>query len=208
MITRIDRIPLALASPFIKEHHYSHGHHGGPSPCVGAFDANDRLVGVCMFATPCSENVRAKPFGWEERDRVTELHRLALLDECPRNSESTMISASLRILLSYKPQIRCVVSFADPTQGHLGTIYQATNFLYTGRSGRATFYLDSDGRLRHPRQNGVNITSEDALRLGWTPTQRDGKMRYIMVIAPDRRERRFWQERLSFSSLPYPKVIA
>ena len=54
---RVERIPYGEAKVYIKEHHYSHGCHGGASPCYGLFD-DGRLIGVLMFATPCSENVR------------------------------------------------------------------------------------------------------------------------------------------------------
>ncbi len=165
-------------------------------------------MGVCMFATPCSENVRSAPFGPAEKHRVTELHRLVLLDECPRNSESHFISRALKILLEKKPGIRCVLSFADPSAGHAGTIYQATNFIYTGQSSPATFYLDADGRLRHPRQNGHNVTKAEAVAWGWTPTKRAGKHRYAMIVGPTHAERRKWRGALRYEPLPYPKQVS
>ena len=74
----IEKITTKLAKEYIHKNHYSHGSHNGPSPCYGLFDESS-LIGVCMFATPCSENVRSSVFGKEYKDHVTELHRLHIL---------------------------------------------------------------------------------------------------------------------------------
>lgn len=58
------------------------------------------------------------------------------------------------------------------------------------RGGGTTFYIDKNGRLHHPRQNGVNITSEEALKRGWEPVKRDFKNRYIKILGINRKEKR------------------
>ena len=184
---RVGRMKAGLAKEFVREHHYAHGSHNGPSPCYGLYEENE-LIGVLMFATPCSEAVRSSLFGKEHKDAVTELHRLVILDGTPRNTESWFIARCLRLLLEDKPKIRGIISFADPTAGHVGTIYKASNFLIAGRSGKAVFYRDQDGRLRHPRQCGVNISKAEAHRRGWTAETRLGKYRYIKIVGPNRME--------------------
>ena len=200
----VKQIPTRLAKEYIHKNHYSYGSHNAPSPCYGLFD-NDELIGVCMFATPCSENVRASIFGKENKDRVTELHRLHILDVTPRNAESWFVSRCLTLLLNEKPQIRCVVAFSDPTENHIGTIYRALNAKYYGRSGKATFYLDETNRLRHPRQCGKNITKQEALAMGLTPTKREGKYRYLWIIGQNKSERKYWHKQLKVDILEYPK---
>lgn len=199
----VRRIRGGQGKAFIVEHHYSKGCHNGPM-CWGLF-ADDQLIGVCAFATPCSENVRASVFGAEYKNSVTELHRLAIIDETPRNTESWFIARALRGLKEEKPHIWAVLSFADSTQGHYGTIYQASNFMYCGSTGRATFFRDVTGRLRHPRQNGVNISKEEAERRFWVVEKRDAKLRYLKFL-PDNKSHAAklkWLCRLS--PLPYPK---
>jgi hypothetical protein len=191
---------------FVKAHHYSRGIHNGPTCYALRELPNGRLVGVLAIATPCSENVRRSVFGPEYVDRVTELHRLVLLDEIPRNAESFFIARALKLHKAIKPHIWAVLSFADATQGHVGTIYQATNAIFTGSSGRATFYLDSGGRLRHPRQNGVNIYAPEAAARGWQPVKRDGKYRYLFLLPDGRGHRRQIEKILRLPRLPYPKA--
>lgn len=201
---RVERIRSKIGKVFVIEHHYSHGIHNGPM-CWGMFDG-ERLVGVLAFATPCSENVRASVWGREHVNRVTELHRLVILDEYGRNSESWFIARALHQLHASRPDIWGVLSFADATQGHVGTIYQATNAIYTGTSARARFYLDASGRLRHPRQNGVNITPAMARERGWTPIMREGKHRYLFIIT-GRNHRRVLERTMLLPRLPYPKEV-
>lgn len=185
----VKRIKSSDAKEYIRTNHYSHGCHNGPSPCYGLFDG-EMLIGVLMFATPCSENVRASVFGPKYKDNVTELHRLHILDVTPKNTESWFIMQCLHRLKEDKPQIKAVISFSDSTEGHEGTIYKATNAYRLGHTGSATFYIDQDGRLRHPRQNGVNITPEAAKALGWTAVKREAKNRYLYLLASDKREKR------------------
>lgn len=153
-----------------------------------------------MFATPCSENVRRSIFGPGHEDAVVELHRLHVQDGTPRNTESWFIARCLRLLVEDRPQTAAVVSFADPTEGHVGTIYQATNAIYYGKSRPATFFRDETGRLRHPRQNGKNI---DGCGLGWTPVRREGKHRYLWLVG-DRRKKAYYTKLLRVKPLPYP----
>lgn len=185
----IDRISCSMAKEYIIKNHYSHGCHNGPSPCYGLFNGS-ALIGVLMFATPCSEAVRASVFGKEHKNKVTELHRLHILDGTPKNTESWFISRCLKLLKVDRPNIKAVLSFSDTTEGHCGTIYKATNAYRLGMTGKATFYIDETGRLRHPRQSGKNITKEMADAMGWTPVKRDAKYRYMWLLPTDKREKK------------------
>lgn len=186
---KVERIPCKQAKEYIIKNHYSHGCHNGPSPCYGLFEDNN-LIGVLMFATPCSENVRASVFGEQYKDCVTELHRLHILDVTPKNAESWFISRCLKLLRQDKPQIKAVISFSDLTEGHSGVIYQATNAYRCGHTGKATFYVDETGRLRHPRQCGVNITKDMAKEKGWKAIKRGAKNRYIYILGQSKKERK------------------
>lgn len=54
--------------------------------------------------------------------------------------------------------------------------------------GGAIFYIDENGRLHHPRQNGLNITQEEAIKRGWKPVKRDFKNRYIKILGINKKE--------------------
>lgn len=201
----VQQINSTVGKEFIKAHHYTRGCHNGPM-CWGLFDGEE-LIGVCAFATPSSENVRSSIFGPEHKGAVTELHRLVVLDGTPTNTESYFIRRALKGLKEYRPNIRAVISFADATEGHIGTIYQAANALYCGTSGRARFYRDQSGRLRHPRQNGINISPKVARERGWVPEMREGKHRYVFLVGSGPQKARYMRDfRLAVSD--YPKMEA
>lgn len=186
----VDRIDAHTAKEYIIEHHYTHGCHNGPSPCYGLFEEGN-LIGVLMFAQPNSENVRGSVWGMDRKDSVIELHRLHILDVTPRNTETWFMSKCFELLMKDRPEIKGVISFADATEGHVGTIYKAMNFYYVGKTAPTWFYRDSSGRLRHPRQNGVNISPVAAAKRGWTREKRQSKNRYLYFLAHDKREKRF-----------------
>ena len=201
---KIEKIQSSIGKEFIKKHHYSHGVHNGPM-CYGLFDGSE-LIGVIAFATPSSENVCSSVFGSEYKRSVTELHRLVILDKTPKNTESWFIANSLRIFKKDRPNYCAILSFADATEGHIRIIYQASNALYTGTSGKATFYIDPNGRLRHPRQNGVNISKEEATKKGWSAVKREGKYRYLYLLPNDKKHKKELLSLLKLKSLPYPKA--
>ena len=149
------------------------------------------MVGVCMFATPCSENVRRWFYGEQYKNGVTELHRLCVLSkedwERPDNVLSWFVSKSLKQLHIDYSHLHTVVSFSDSSQGHHGGIYRATNALYFSTTkSSSVFYRDSENRLRHPRQNGRNISKQEALSKGWVPEKRGVKHKYAWLICNKR----------------------
>lgn len=184
---------------YLRDRHYTRSCHNGPM-CWGLFDG-DYMLGVIAFATPSSEAVRASVFGPDHKNRVTELHRLFVEDGTPKNTESYFISRGLTGLLGVRPSLRGVISFADSTEGHIGIIYQATNALFCGTTGKSRFYRDGEGRLRHPRQNGVNISLDEAERRGWTPEMRNAKNRYLFLVG----DKKWGKRNLKLETYDYPK---
>ncbi len=139
---------------------------------------------------------------------VRELVRLWSPDGMPRNTESRLIAASLRALRG----IRLVVSFSDPSEGHVGTIYQATNAVYLGMSGGGTRYVTPAGervhgrlagvyRMRHPDKYSGMTNSAIADAEGWASQTTTGKHRYAWALG-SRADKRT----LAALSLPYPKL--
>ncbi len=193
----VKRIPTKIAKEYIHKNHYSHGSHNAPSPCYGLFDSEE-LIGVAAFATPCSEAVRASLWGKDYKNNVTELHRLHILDVTPKNTETWFLSRVLKELKKDKPLIWGVISFSDTTVGHEGIIYRALNAYRIGKSSPATFYVDETGRLRHPRQNGVNITLDVAKEKGWKVEKRLSKNRYMWLLPDDKRHKKWLIENCKY----------
>lgn len=88
------------------------------------------MSGAVLF---CTGQVRVTELGSRttcRRGGVLELVRVALNGKQEHTSQA--VAASLKQLKKDCPLCRLVVSYADCDQDHLGTIYQATNWVYTG----------------------------------------------------------------------------
>ena len=107
----------------------------------------DRFAGAVVFSRPCRNQhlmFDLKP------EQVCELGRVAM-DRHEGFRVTEVVAAALVMLKKQCPGMRLVVSFADPDQGHVGRIYQAGNWIYTGVSGAAK-QLVHQGKKLHRRQ--------------------------------------------------------
>jgi hypothetical protein len=136
-------------------------------------------------------------------DDCLTLARLWLSDELPQNSESRFLGVVLRGLKRHS-RLKFLISYADPAQGHLGIIYQATGWLYTGLSEAMSLYDVGDGKARHSRSlshaygtHSVEHFSRHGIQVNLVPQQ--AKHRYVYFLDPS------WQEQLQVPVLAYPK---
>ncbi len=73
-----------------------------------------------------------------------ELARLWIHDDEPRNTASWFIARTIRLVRRLCPSVRYLVSYADPSVGHTGTVYRAANWRFDGQTdeGRKTPRFD------------------------------------------------------------------
>lgn len=160
--------------------HYSGCLPTGKLVKVGAWE-HGAFVGAVLFSRGASPWLgRAYDLDATE---VCELTRVALrAHEAP---VSQIVARALDLLRGQSPGLRLVVSFADPTQGHRGGIYQAGNWIYTGQSSPVLEHFVG-GRWRHVRGSYHEVKRRGAENV---PTrQMPGKHRYLMPL--DRAMRR------------------
>jgi hypothetical protein len=106
------------------------------------------MVGVMVYTLPSGPGAGAR-YCPEAPDKVLELRRLVIIDDTPKNAESFFIGRTLK-WLKRNTDTKLIISYADPVQGHAGTIYKASNFKYIGRTGVGRM-LEVDGKLKHVR---------------------------------------------------------
>ena len=146
-----------IAKAFVQQHHYS-GSYPAARERVGLYHRSGELVGVAVFSHPSSEAVLERlPC---DRLEGVELGRFVLLDSVAGNGESWFHARALdilrgrgyRVLLSHSdPMPRRTLDGGIVLPGHVGLIYQATNAIYAGRSGRELHVLKPDGTIFSPR---------------------------------------------------------
>lgn len=130
MNIQVQQIPAKEAEPWLLLRHYAKR----KCPISYAFGAytDGNLIGVVTYGTPSSAPLREGIAGKKWANQVLELNRLCC--ETIKNLASFLVGRSLRML----PRPTIVVSYADTHQGHIGYIYQASNFIYTGLSAKRT----------------------------------------------------------------------
>lgn len=198
----VKRIDYKLAMDTVISKHYLHR----KCPCsmaFGLFDCDGKLMGVVTYGVPASSTLLKGICGVEEMHNVYELNRLWVDDRVPKNGESFLVGNSLKQL-----DKEIIVSFADTSKGHVGYVYQATNFLYCGLSAR----------FRDPKVKGMENMHHATYAHGMTMAQvkekygaenvyyveRPRKHRYIYFNASKKRRRQL-MKLLRYKVLPYPK---
>lgn len=127
----VTQITRQQCEPFIIGIHYAK-RWPSISYAFGLVDKGE-VIGVCTFGTPPSSPLRNGIAGAELAPQVLELNRLCLKYN-RKNEASFLVSRALKML----PKNRIVISFADTSQGHQGTVYKAANFTYHGLSAKRT----------------------------------------------------------------------
>ena len=175
-----------LAYPYIYEIHYAKRK---PSlSYVYGLYKNYELIGVCTFGSPASPNLCEGIAGKNNRNKVIELNRLVLKFN-RKNEASFLVSKSIRML----PKPKIIVSYADTAQGHVGLVYQATNFFFTGTTKARTDMASANNKhSRHSLKDPTNRVFRSA------------KHRYVYIHA-DKQEKANLRNELNYKISTYPK---
>ena len=179
---RVEQISYATAMEVIVREHYLHR----KAPCSIAFGLflGADLKGVICYGSPSSAPLRRGIAGPEHASNVVELTRLWVCDSVPRNGESFLIGRTVK-----KAGKEIVVSFAEIQQGHVGTVYQATNWIYTGLSAKRTNWT-VNGVDKHCQTLADKYTAEEIrAKFGdqFSLQERSRKHRYVFINAKGRR---------------------
>lgn len=174
------------AEPWIMQKHYAKRM---PS-IIYAFGLyeSDALVGICTYGMPASPFLCMGVCGKENKDLVIELNRLCIETKA-KNAASILVGRSLQML----PKPLVVVSYADTAQTHVGYVYQATNFLFTGTTKERTDMAGEDGQ--HSRHNKGEKTNR---------VERSAKHRYVFFVGSKNQKKKLFKQ-LKYPVLPYPK---
>lgn len=198
----IRRITYNEAMEVIVREHYLH-RKCASSHAFGLF-LGDQIKGVICYGTPSSSPLRKALAGPENEFNVVELMRLWVCDSVPRNGESFLIGNTLK-----HAGKEIVVSYAEVAQGHLGVVYQATNWIYTGLSARRRQFKIEGVTTHCQRLADMHSAAElreiygDRFAYEWRPP----KHRYVYINAKGKRRQQLI-ESLKYRPQPYPKSSA
>ena len=198
---RIDWATHAAAKYACENWHYSKSVPVPPLVKVGVWEQGV-FVGVVIFSRGANNNL-LKPFGLKQTEGC-ELTRIAMTKHT--FPVSRIVRLAVQFLKRNSPELRLIVSFADPSEGHHGGVYQAGNWIYTGRQPSTVEYIAPDGKQWHGRMVSKDgkIKVQGVYRKCWRvdqckPVEKPGKHRYLMPLDDEMRQR------IISLSKPYPK---
>jgi len=200
---RIKKISSNLANDMVVKNHYLH-RKAQATFSFGLFEiggdefmgvVSDKLVGVIIYGSPASPNVCRGICGDDYFNDVIELTRLWIDDCVGKNGESFLIGNTIRLVNK-----KIIISYSEPDMGHIGIVYQASNFIYTGLTEKRTNRVAIDGStIRHNRHECLK-------KDGTILIDRPRKHRYI-YFNTDKRTKKQLMRKLKYIVLPYPKIM-
>jgi hypothetical protein len=183
-----------------------------------ALYVTEHLAGVVCFGRTAGTNVAASICGSDHRHQVITLCRGACVHWAHPHSASFLISEACRQMT--KKGYNIFVAYSDPAANEVGTVYQASNWLYCGMTSTKERFRTPDGKIRDARQIHCLTRDRSGGTLKYKRTRAhqkqllieqgceffDGtpKHRYVGFYG-DRRIKRILRRALRWEVLPYPK---
>lgn len=177
-------------------YHYSKTVPTGKLVGIGVWE-DDKFIGCVVFGRGVG-NAQIERYGIPLTSGA-ELVRVALKEH--KTPVTKIVSIAIKELKKHSPGLRILVSYADSRQGHLGIIYQAGNWVYTGKAKTTPDYLYK-GKYYHVRSMNRMIKNGkfDRAFVNSLPQRSGGeRLRYLYPLDDDMRQ---LVEKLR---LPYPK---
>ena len=167
----------------------------------GLYDESN-LIGVITYGIPASPSLCMGICGREYSDKVLELNRICL-ENNGKNQASFLVANSIKLL----PKPTIVVSYADTGQGHVGYVYQSTNFIYTGLSANRVDWTIKGQEHKHSKTISDGLTLEQIKEEhgeDFYYTERSRKHRYIYFHG-NKKDKKVMTSKLNYKIEPYPK---
>ena len=227
----IREISKAAGKDMIVKYHYTHAF----SMCryaLGVFYESDtkdvlgnteQLIGCLIYGYPVGRSAVTSVVDGLGKDECLELTRLFIHDGYGSNIESYAMGQSFKWLKENASNIKMLISYSDAEQGHLGGIYQATNWLFQDTSEiqlmpNYSISLSNDpykwihSRTVFSKWGSHNIeklkegVGKDGYKEFWRKKEAP-KNRYIQILGQTKGETKKLKGGLKHKVYPYPKDL-
>tara|TARA_R100000995_G_C3479610_1_gene123073 strand:- start:324 stop:926 length:603 start_codon:yes stop_codon:yes gene_type:complete len=162
------------------------------------FNDKKDWCGVILYGTGANKNL-GKQYNLQQ-GKFLELVRVALNGK--QSLTSKALALSLKLIKKDIPLVKLIVSYADKDQKHYGTIYQATNWIFTGEVKSNLFYK-VNGKIYHSRsmfKKGVSrLEYAKSLDKNAEVVKSKGKLKYIYPLTKELKDKCLELKK------PYPK---
>lgn len=189
---KLDWCSHEAAKYAVEKWHYSHCMPAEKTVKTGVWESGI-FIGAVIFSRGAN-NTLGSPYGLKQTE-CCELTRVALHKH--QTAVSRIVAIAIKMLLKSSPDLRLIISFADPEQSHVGAIYQAGNWVYVGKTNSADEYI-----VRGKRMHGRSMRSLYGTHVGKDFIQivkGSSKYRYLFPLDDDMRKQ------IAPLAKPYPK---
>jgi len=199
MSLRLDWCSHEAAKYACEKWHYSKRIPKSKLVKVGVWE-NEKFIGCVIFSYGSTPQI-GKPYRLKMTE-ICELTRIALTKH--KAPVSKIMAIAIRMLKKHCPGLRLIVSYADLDQDHHGGIYQATNWLYAGKT-KPDCYLKVRGVIEHRKSvyDRYGCQGLDWIKRNVDPKAERiadaGKHKYLMPLD------RTMSEMIKVLAKPYPK---
>ena len=225
----LKEISKGVAKEIIVKYHYTHAwtmcryalgifHQLEEEDVLGN---TEELIGCVIYGYPVGRSAVTSVIDGLEKDECLELTRLYIHDGYGSNIESYCLAQSFKWMKQNAPNIKMLISYADPEQEHLGGIYQATNWLYQDTSeiqlmpNYSVSLSDNPYDWIHSRtvfskwgSHNIDKLKEaigkDGYKKFWRKKEAP-KHRYIQILGKNKGETKKLRKQLKHKVYPYPK---
>ena len=207
----VRRSTVKEARPYIATHHYSKTMPDSTTDVfMGFYDGV--FAGVCVFGMGTGKGQYYRLLPDLQDGEYRELTRLWSPDGMPKNTESRLISEAIKLL---PKKVRLLLSYADPSEGHQGSVYQATNWYFIGKTGGGNKMVDKTGKVLHSRLTSIykmrhpeysHLKGEEIMKIyGWKYIENAPKYRYIFLRGNRKIKKKMFKQIEKYVE-SYPKI--
>lgn len=157
---------------------------------------NEILSGVVVFSNPPAKGVKESVLGKEFENQVCVLSRGACTYWAHPHSASKLISFGCN-WMAKNTKYKAFIAYSDPDAGEIGTVYQACNWIYTGKTEAKSEYF-INGKWK-PGYTYRKLKKQNKLPDIVQIRKSTEKHRYILI------KDKWLKKKLLYPSFPYPK---
>lgn len=154
--------------------HYSKSLPAGKLVKIGAWE-DGKFIGVVIFSRGANNRI-GSPYNLTQTE-CCELTRVALTKH--QSFVSEILAKAIKFLKEQSQNIKLIVSYADVEQNHKGGIYQATNWIYEGKTEGERYFI-VHGKKTHPKSIHSRYGT-GSQRLEWIRNNVDSQARMIIT---------------------------
>jgi hypothetical protein len=198
-------IPLKIANELIVKNYWTHKISKPPKYSLGIYIDGD-IKGVIQLGWGVNPKETQKKVKGTKEGEWLELVKMWTANEVPPNTGSKAMGLMFQWIRDNQPHIKWLITFANGAAGHVGTQYQASNWIYTGYNKVGGMWVTKEGEMIHNltlmyNDKIPNTKRETLESIYGTPLYRvvGGQFRYFYFIHKGERKN------LTLDELPYPK---